>query len=299
MKKILTPAFFIIICLGTISLLVRYAATHNVAVLNPQGIIAHKEFSLLVTATLLMLIVVIPVFILTFVIAWKYRAGNTKAKYMPNWDHHHGLEFTWWAIPCALIFALSILNWNSSHDLDPYKALVSNKQPIQVEVVALDWKWLFIYPQQNIASVNFLQFPVDTPVNYTITSDAPMNSFWIPSLGGQVYAMSGMTTQLHLMANKIGDFEGSSANISGTGFAGMRFVARASSQADFDSWVAMVKGQDTPLNTTDYKNLAKPSENNPASYYSSVQSNLFDDILLKYMAPGSTVHNGSMAGMSM
>jgi len=272
---------------------------HNFAVLNPQGEVGRKERNLMYVALVMSLVVVIPVFVMLFGFAWTYREGNKKAMYKPNWDHNRTIESIWWGVPTLLITILAVIAWNSSHDLDPYKALVSNKQPIQVEVVALDWKWLFIYPQQNIASVNFLQFPVDTPVNYTITSDAPMNSFWIPSLGGQVYAMSGMTTQLHLMANKIGDFEGSSANISGTGFAGMRFVARASSQADFDSWVAMVKGQDTPLNTTDYKNLAKPSENNPASYYSSVQSNLFDDILLKYMAPGSTVHNGSMAGMSM
>jgi len=294
MKKILTPAFFIIICLGTISLLVRYAATHNVAVLNPQGIIAHKEFSLLVTATLLMLIVVIPVFILTFVIAWKYRAGNTKAKYMPNWDHHHGLEFTWWAIPCALIFALSILNWNSSHDLDPYKPIASNAKPITIQVVSLDWKWLFIYPDQRVATVNYVEFPEGVPVNFQITSDAPMNSFWIPQLGGQIYAMPGMNTSLHLMADTTGVYDGSSVNISGRGYAGMTFKAASVTNADFDQWIKTAQRSGHYLTEPEYAKIAAPSENMPATTYALGEPDLYNEIMMKYMTPGA-----EMTGMVM
>ncbi len=261
---------------------------HNFQVLNPQGEIGHKERNLIIVASLMSLIVVIPVFVMLFGFAWKYREGNKKAAYKPDWDHSRTYETIWWVVPLILISILGVIAWNSSHELDPFKALASARQPIQVEVVALDWKWLFIYPQQQIATVNFLQFPVNTPVDYTITSDAPMNSFWIPSLGGQVYAMSGMTTQLHLMASKPGDYEGSSANISGSGFAGMKFIARASTQDNFDTWVKTIKAMDSPLNSAQYKQLSAPSTDNPVSYYSSVQSDLFNAILLKYMAPAST-----------
>jgi cytochrome o ubiquinol oxidase subunit 2 len=270
---------------------------HNFQVLNGDGQIGRKERNLIVVASLMSLIVVIPVFAMLFGFAWKYREGNKKATYKPDWDHNRVVETIWWLVPLALISVLGVIAWNSSHDLDPFKPLASSSQPIEVQVVALDWKWLFIYPQQHIASVNFLQFPINTPVNYTITSDAPMNSFWIPALGGQVYAMSGMSTQLHLMASKTGDFKGSSANISGAGFAGMKFIARSSSQADFDHWVKTVQQAPNSLSDASYASLVQPSQNNPAAYYSSVQPNLFNGILMKYMAPATTTN--SMPGMSM
>jgi cytochrome o ubiquinol oxidase subunit 2 len=258
---------------------------HSFAVLNPQGIIAHKQFGLLVTAFLLMLIVVIPVFILTFYIAWKYRATNTKAHYMPDWDHHHGLEFIWWAIPCALILALSILTWKSSHELDPYRALDSNVKPITIQVVALQWKWLFIYPDQHIASVNLVEFPEKTPVNFEITADAPMNSFWIPQLGGQIYAMAGMNTSLHLMADTTGLYDGSSVNISGKGFSGMTFKAKSTSAADFDAWVKQTRASGHDLSAAEYDKLAKPSENSPVASYALSAPDLYNDIMMKYMMP--------------
>jgi cytochrome o ubiquinol oxidase subunit 2 len=270
---------------------------HNFAVLNADGIVGRKERNLIVFASLLSLIVVIPVFVMLFGFAWKYREGNKKATYKPDWDHSRVAETIWWVVPLILIGILGIVAWNSSHDLDPYKALVSNTQPIQVQVVALDWKWLFIYPQLGIASVNFLEFPVDTPVNFTITADAPMNSFWIPALGGQVYAMPGMSTQLHLMASKTGDFKGSSANISGKGFAGMKFVARSSTSTDFAKWVKTVKKTPKILNQVNYASLAMPSENNPASYYSTVSKDLYDGIVMKYMVPAADTN--TISGMSM
>ena len=207
-----------LLILGAIAGVALLLHGHTIDVLVPKGTIAKKELDLLVTATLLMLIVVIPVFVLTFTIAWKYRASNTKAKYTPDWDHNRAIETVWWAIPFVLILILSVITWQSSHELDPFKPLASSKQPITIQVVALQWKWLFIYPEQHIATVNYVQFPVDTPVNFVITSDAPMNSFWIPQLGGQIYAMAGMSTQLHLMATDPGSYNGSSVTPQRTGF---------------------------------------------------------------------------------
>jgi cytochrome o ubiquinol oxidase subunit 2 len=270
---------------GIIGIITFVANGHNIAVLNPQGMIANKERDLIIFTTVLGLVVVVPVFIMLFGIAWKYREGNTKAKYSPDWDHSRLYETIWWGVPCVIIFILGVVAWNSSHELDPYKQLQSNVKPVRVQVVALQWKWLFIYPEQGVASVNLVQFPEDTPVNFEITADAPMNSFWIPSLGGQVYAMSGMTTKLHLMADNIGNYNGSSANISGSGFAGMKFIAKATSQTDFDSWIRASKNSSTGLDMTAYGKLAAPSKDVVATSYSLKQADLYDKIVMKYMAP--------------
>ncbi len=260
---------------------------YNFAVLNPKGVIGFQERRLIYEALLLSLVVVIPVFSLTFFIAWKYRASNTKAKYSPDWDHSRIIESIWWGVPTILIVILSFMAWNSSHVLDPYKSLSSTTKPLTIQVIALQWKWLFIYPEQHIASVNFVQFPVNTPINFEITSDAPMNSFWIPQLGGQIYAMPGMTTQLHLMADQIGNYRGSSANISGQGFAGMVFTARASSLNDFTKWVGIAGRSSLKLTEQQYQTLLKPSSNNPTSLYSAPDAGLYDRVVLKYMLPAS------------
>jgi cytochrome o ubiquinol oxidase subunit II len=269
--------------------------THsNIPVLQPAGPVGLKERNLIYIALLLSAIVVVPVFVMLFMFSWKYREGNTKAKYNPEFDSSRKLEAIWWGIPFAIIAILSVITWNSAHALDPSKPISSSIKPVTIEVVALQWKWLFIYPDQNIASVNFLQFPVNTPVNFEITSDAPMNSFWIPQLGGQIYAMTGMSTQLHLMATKAGDYGGKSANISGKGFSGMTFTARASSQKSFNDWVNRVYPSYNPLSLSAYSQLAKPSENNHVEYFSSVDSSLYDSIISKYMGPqnGSAHENG-------
>ncbi|MBA3757681.1 ubiquinol oxidase subunit II [Candidatus Saccharibacteria bacterium] len=286
MKRKYKVLFFALLATAAVVALILYLKTSNVAVLNPKGVIASKERDLIITTTMLMLIVVIPVFILTFFIAWKYRASNTKAKYSPDLDHNRLIEFTWWAIPTVIIVVLSLITWRSTHELDPFRPIAVNKKPITVQVVALQWKWLFIYPEQNIATVNLVQFPVDTPVSFEITSDAPMNSFWIPQLGGQVYAMAGMKTKLHLIAGEAGDFRGSSANISGRGFAGMDFTARSSSRGNFNSWVESVKSTGSTLSLDQYKMLAKPSQNNKVTYFSSTEDNLQGKVIMKYMAPG-------------
>jgi cytochrome o ubiquinol oxidase subunit 2 len=285
-------ALFLLLIL--ISVLLRH---HNFAIFNSAGVISGKERNLFIFAALLSLFVVVPVFAMTIYIVWKYRASQ-KSTYTPDWDHSRVAETIWWVVPTLLISVLAVVAWNSSHDLDPFKPIASDKPAINVQVVALDWKWLFIYPDQHIASVNMLEFPKDTPVNLQITSDAPMNSLWIPQLSGQVYAMSGMSTQLHLMANKTGDFRGVSANISGVGFAGMHFIARSSNDADFTDWVHGIQQNGNSLNQAQYNDLARPSQNNPAAYFSPVAPNLYDTILLKYMGPQNSTAMSSMTGMS-
>lgn len=257
----------------------------NIAVLNPKGMIADQQRDLLVVATLLMLIVVIPVFVLTFAIAWKYRAGNKEAAYKPEWDHNSKLEFIWWTIPFIIIAVLSVITWISTHQLDPYRQLEHDKPPVRIKVVALEWKWLFIYPEQDIATVNYIKIPVNTPINFEITADAPMNSFWIPQLGGQVYAMNGMVTKLHLIANEAGRYQGSSANISGEGFADMRFIAEADSESDFQAWLKAVKRSGPKLDLAAYEELAAPSRVDSPIHYSSRQADLYDTIVMKYMMP--------------
>lgn len=259
------------------------------AVLDAKGTIAAQQRDLMLIALGLMLLVVIPVFILTFHIAWTYRAGNHKATYMPEWDGNRKLEALWWGIPGIIIVALSVLIWQSSHSLDPYRpiASASGTQPLTIQVTALQWKWLFIYPEQNIATVNYLQIPEDTPVNFEITADAPMNSFWIPQLGGQVYAMTGMVTKLHLMADEPGVFQGSSANLSGEGFSKMRFVTAAVSRGEFDDWVGSVRSGGQRLDKTVYDKLAAPGEDSVVASYASVQPRLFQGVVDSYGGHGA------------
>jgi cytochrome o ubiquinol oxidase subunit 2 len=276
--------------------LITYLHNHNVAVLQPRGTIAASERRLILIAAGLGLLVVIPVYVMTFFIAWKYREGNKiKKDYRPGWDGHRGIEFTWWAIPSVIILILAVITWNSSHALDPYAPLASTAKPLRIQVIALDWKWLFVYPQQNIASVNLVKFPVNTPVDFIITSDAPMNSFWIPQLGGQIYAMPGMATELHLMAGKAGNYDGSSANISGNGFAGMTFTANASTQDEFQRWVAQIKSSPGSLSYSQYDKLAQPSKNNAVAFYSSAANGLFDYTVNKYNYPPGLLTPGQPA----
>lgn len=262
----------------------------NVPVFEPKGAVGAKERNLMLFALALSVVVVVPVFTLLGVIAWKYRASNGKAKYRPDNDGNRKLEIIWWLIPGILILILSVVTWVSAHRLDPYKPLASSTKPLRVQVVALDWKWLFIYPEQHVASVNTLALPVDTPVNFEITADAPMNSFWIPQLGGQMYAMPGMSTQLHLIADKAGSYDGSSANISGKGFAGMKFVADATSRADFDRWIQRAQAAPRQLDKNSYGQLAKPSENNPPETYALADNGLYNYVVMKYMAHNPAVH---------
>ena len=263
----------------------------NWTLLDPVGQVGIEERNLIITATLLMLLVVVPVILMTLIFAWKYRASNKNATYAPKWSHSTKIEVVIWTVPILIIIALGVITYKSTHALDPYRPLESDVKPVTIEVAALDWKWVFIYPEQGIATVNKIVFPANTPVNFRITSDSVMNSFFIPGLGGQIYAMAGMTTKLHLIANKNAEMDGISANYSGAGFTGMKFKAIATSEEDFNAWVAEVKASPKQLDNAEYAALEKPSENNPVELYSTVTPNLFQLIIDKYegMNPGKFV----------
>lgn len=280
-------ATLVLVALMIAAALVLYLHNHTVAVLAPRGVVAAQERGLMATAVMLGAIVIIPVYILTVFIFWKYRETKKgEKKYTPDWDHSRWLEAFWWAVPLVIISILSVITWRSSYALDPWRPLSSNEKPLTVQVVALDWKWLFIYPEQHVASVGQVLLPVNTPITFDITSDTVMNSFWLPQLGGQIYAMPGMSTQLHLMAGKTGTYNGSSANVSGSGFANMAFTAKAESSKDFAAWVNGVQKSSPKLTLASYNQLAQPTKTSHVSYYSLATGNLYDYVVMKYMEPG-------------
>lgn len=292
-KKYKSP-LFILLCLGVVVLAsALYLKGTNIAVLNPKGSIAEQQLDLIVFTSLLSLLIVVPVFVLTFYIAFKYRASNKKAKYSPDFDHSRTAEALWWGIPLVLIAVLAVIAFVTSHKLDPYRPLESDKKPVTIQVVALRWKWLFIYPEENIATVNHIQVPEKTPINLELTSDAPMNSFWVPQLGGQVYAMAGMRTKLHLIADKTGVYSGSSANISGEGFADMKFTIKATSEADYLNWIKTVRTSPTVLTKDVYQKLAEPGKADASITYSGRDETLYDTVIMKYMSPD--VHHKEVA----
>ncbi len=258
-----------------------------ISVLFPKGLIALKERNLLLIIQVLMLFVIFPVYILTFIFSWKYRADRPAkaAPYDPDLVDSRLAEYIWWSFPTVMTLIVSYLTWTRTHELDPFKPLESSKKPVTIQVVALQWKWLFIYPEEQIASLNFLQIPIETPIRFEITADAPMNSFWIPDLGGQIYAMPKMRTFLHLIANEPGDFRGSSANISGEGFAGMHFITRVTSEEEYHQWLDSAKKSDKRLDWAAYDQLAAPTQNSPVQLYQLQTQNLFDQIIMKYMPP--------------
>jgi cytochrome o ubiquinol oxidase subunit 2 len=301
MRKGYTIMLAVVIALIALFVVLRdYFQAHwaQMVVLNPAGPVAFAERSVIIITFALCAIVVVPVFVMLFFFAWKYRASNFKtiSHHLPEWDHTRAAEIICWLIPSIIITVLAVLAWESSHTLDPYQPL-NAETPITIQVVALDWKWLFIYPGQNIASVNLVEFPQHVPIRFELTSDAPMNSFWIPQLGGQIMAMPGMSTQLNLMADRVGDFNGFSGNISGDGFAGMAFTARAVSQSDFNAWVQSMQQAGNFLDTTSYHQLAAPSEYNPVTRYAPVQENLYTSIIMHYMQPDASM--SQMSGMEM
>jgi cytochrome o ubiquinol oxidase subunit 2 len=265
----------------------------HVPVLDPKGPITLAERDLLFTAVALMLIVIIPVFIMAFLFAWRYRSSNSNARYTPDWSYSIPVDAVVWLVPALIIVALGTLLWSNTHKLDPYKRIESTVPPIEVAVVAQDWKWLFIYPAQSIAVVNELVFPNGTPLNLKITSDTVMNSLSIPALGGQIFAMAGMQTRLHLLADAPGVFTGRNMQYSGRGFSNQHFQAIATSREDFDAWVTKVKQSPTTLDAAAYRALAAPTIGHPVTYYSAVEPKLFDTIIAKYTR--GTGHAGHRA----
>ena len=270
----------------------------DLVLIYSKGAVGQDERDLIIIATLLMLLVVVPVIIMTLVFAVRYRASNTKAVYDPEFHHSNKIEVVIWGVPIIIIAILATIIWKTTHKLDPYRPLDSEVKPLEVQVVALDWKWLFIYPEQHIATVNYLQLPVNTPIDFKITAgDAPMNSFMIPQLGGQIYAMAGMQTQLHLIADEQGVYDGRGYAFSGAGFNGMHFKTHVGTQQDFDNWVSQVKStSESELTPQTFDDLEKPSEYVEPAFYGSVTPNLFDNIMMKFMRPENTEH--SMPGMS-
>ncbi|MFZ4164782.1 ubiquinol oxidase subunit II [Brevundimonas sp. NPDC058933] len=273
-------------------------------VLSPAGDIAAQQRDLLVWSVVLMLIIVIPVMAMVIFFAWKYRESNKEARYEPDWDHSTHLELVIWAAPLLIIICLGAITWSGTHLLDPYRpldrvnrgqAIAADIEPLQVNVVALDWKWLFIYPEYGIATVNELAAPVDRPIRFHITSSGVMNSFYIPALAGQIYAMPGMETKLHAVINHPGEYVGFSANYSGDGFSNMRFAFHGLDQAGFDQWVAGVRADSKGLDRETYLELEKPSEKVPVLHYASVDEGLFDAVLNMCVEPGKMCMGEMMA----
>lgn len=258
-------------------------------VLNPEGAVGVQNKELIIIATGLMLIVVIPVIIMAIWFTYRYRENRPDAHkdFDPEWSHNTVIEVVMWTVPIIIIAILAVITWRTTHDLDPYKPLelANDKPPLEIDVVAQNWKWLFIYPEQDIATVNELYIPVDREVSFNITSDTVMNSFFIPRLGSQIYAMASMVTQLHLVANEPGVYNGLSSNYSGPGFSDMKFLVHAVDDQSFDNWVTKVKsGDHKVLNVPTYEELSKPSENHPIEYFKSTQPDIFDYIVHQYDA---------------
>ena len=263
---------------------VMVASCQPAGVLDPQGPIASAERLLLFNATAIMLVVVVPVILATLGFAWWYRSSNARAS--RSWDpaFEGRIEFVTWSIPALIVILLSGVIWIGSHQLDPRAPIPGQSDPLRVDVVALDWKWLFIYPDQGIAAVNQLVVQVGTPVDFRLTSATVMNSFFVPQLGSQIYTMGGMTTHLNLLAAEPGEYPGFSANFSGDGFSDMRFIAKAVPARDFDAWVTQARGTGSALDDAAYAALAKPSIAVPPTTYRSVEPKLFDRIIEQTVA---------------
>jgi cytochrome o ubiquinol oxidase subunit 2 len=260
----------------------------DLLVLNPAGDIAARQGDLIVVATLLMLIVIVPVIALTFWFAWRYRASNQTATYTPDWDHSTQLELVIWGVPLLIIIALGAVTWISTHLLDPYRPLdridaarplPADTRPLEIQVVALDWKWLFVYPEQGIASVNEVAVPVDRPVHFRITASSVMNTFYVPALAGMIYGMPGMESKLNAVINAPCEYEGFSANYSGAGFSHMRFKFHGMADADFARWVEGVRSGDGALTRAAYLDLEKPSRRDPVRHFARVDDDLFEAVL--------------------
>lgn len=276
-------------------LLVRSGTRYDI--LQPMGDIARQQRDLLYFALLLCTIVVVPVFAMLGMFAWKFRSGNKKAHYKPEWSENKWLEIVWWGIPIIIIGVLATVTWFTSHSLDPYRPIASHKKAVEVQVIALQWKWLFVYPELGVATLNQLPVPVDTPVHFTLTADAPMSAFWIPSLGSQIYNMNGMSSQLHLIASQTGDFPGYTTNINGEGYAKMKFMVHSLTQTEFDAWVARAKAAPTMMDMAEYEKLVAPAVVTEEREYMLMDAYLYDRVIEKYMLPGSSSAAHAMTTM--
>lgn len=254
----------------------------DLVLFDPKGPIGGVSEFVIIAAILLMLIVVVPVFIMAFWFPLKYRASNPNATYMPKWSYSAKIDFTMWAVPVAIVTVLAYLAWSRTHQLDPYKPIHSQSDPVNIQVIALDWKYLFIYTDYDLAVVNQLVFPAKVPLSFRLTSDTVITSFFIPQLGSQIYAMAGRQTRLHLLADEPGTFLGQNQQFSGNGYADMHFNAVATSEKDFQAWLQKARQSPEKLDLAHYQKLAKPSAGYPVTFFSSVEPGLFDHIIRKY-----------------
>ncbi|MFZ3125834.1 MAG: ubiquinol oxidase subunit II [Acidovorax sp.] len=290
--------------LAVIAMTAGLAGCSKVVVLNPAGDIAAQQGQMVITATLLMLVIIVPVIAFTLFFAWKYRQGNTEAEYEPEWHHSTTLELMIWTVPLFIVIALGALTWIGTHKLDPYRPLdridaqrplAANVKPLLVQVVAMDWKWLFFYPEQGIATVNELAAPVDRPILFKLTATSTMNAFYVPDLAGMVYTMPGMQTELNAVINRPGVFKGMSSHYSGAGFSGMTFKFHGLSNDDFAQWVQKAKAEGKSLDRRTYLNLVKPSERDPVQRFATVEEGLYDKVLNRCVEDGKMCMHQVMA----
>lgn len=289
-KKLSNLLLIMITCLLMLSL--TGCKEYDLGMLNPKGLITYQERKLFFDTLALMLIVVIPVIIMSFAFVYHYQVSHRIRDYKPNWSHSYFLEAIWWAIPCIIIVVLAILTWKKTHELDPYTRIAGfDKPPMLIQAIALPWKWLFIYPEQNIATVNYVQIPVGQQVEYWITADnVPMSAFFIPQLGSQIFAMAGMRTRLHLVADHAGIYDGMNTQYNGKGFSDMHFTVKAVMPEEMDAWVKQIKQASPNLTATTYETLLKPSVGDKPQYFSGVESQLFENTITTYMHTYSATH---------
>jgi cytochrome o ubiquinol oxidase subunit II len=277
------------IILGVIGVVLVLASEHAL-VIHPKGIIAQGELELIIANILLMLLIIIPTYILLFTVVWKYCIKNENAEYDP--DHSYGAlgELAMWGLPSIIVVLMAIVTYEATHKLNPYKPIESETKALSVQVVAMDWKWLFIYPDLGIATLNYFFIPEQTPIHLKLTADgSPMNSFWIPQLSGQIYSMTGMSTQLFLMANAPGEYTGRAVEINGEGYADMTFAVKSTASKEFEDWVAEVKKSSDHLTNDTYNELIKPAVNKSVILFSEVEKDLYHKIIDKYMYPTNPV----------
>jgi cytochrome o ubiquinol oxidase subunit 2 len=276
----------------------------NLVLLDPSGDVARQQSDIMIITTIIIALIIVPVLVAIGVVAWRYRASNKRATYDPHWDHSPQLELWVWAGPLLIIIAVGAVSWIGTHQTDPYRPLdrvaaghpvPADIKPLEVDVVSLRWKWLFLYPQYGIATVNELAAPVDRPIRFQLTGDTMMDSFFVPALAGQIYTMPGMQTILHGVINQPGEYKGFSANFSGSGFTDMRFMFHGMTTQDFDAWVGKVRAAGGDLDLAAYDRLREPSRATPVQYYAKFDADLYRRILNMCVRPGETCRSRMMA----
>lgn len=276
----------------------------HLVLLHSAGAVAARQSDLMIASVFLMLLIIVPVLIAIAVIAWRYRASANPPDYDPDWEHSSTLEFVVWAAPLMIIVALGAMTWIGTHQLDPYRpvdhadyphSVAPNVKPLRIEVVSLEWKWLFLYPDYGIATVNQVAAPVGVPIQFHLTAATMMDSFFVPAVAGQIYTMPGMQTVLHAVVDRPGSYRGFSANYSGSGFTDMRFRFLGMSAGDFARWIAKVKAGGGTLDRAAYLRLATPSRAEPVHYYATFSPDLYSGILDRCIEPGETCMSRTMA----